>query len=229
MQGNKETPAVSLRVIYEAAEKMSWKKARGDAVWFLKTFVKTLDEHDEDTPVKRFPVHPVTERIVDRWQNLQEGQHLAVAKSRQLMATWLGLSIVLWELLRKPGRLVGVVSKKENDAMKLLGETRMGMIYNNLPHWLKARYPIEPTKTMVTIRHPIPEPPSIVLAMPQGAHQARMHTFSMLFFDEAAFQDCLDDAIIGAKPTLHGGGKLLLVSSAAPGAFQDIWEGRWGE
>lgn len=217
----------SFRRTAEAVQREAWGLAKNDAVVFLKTFVRTLDEHDEDDPVKPFPVYPVIETMTRRWMSLQSGQHLAIAKSRQLMATWWALAMVLWEMMRLPGRLVGVVSKKEDDAIKLLGETRLGLIYNSLPTWLQREHQMDPTKTQAVLRHP-GKPPSICMAMPQGAHQARMHTFSMLVFDEAAFQDMLEDAIIGAKPTLHGGGKLMCISSAAPGTFEDIWKGKWG-
>jgi hypothetical protein len=210
-------------------EGVAWEKAKVDAVQFLKTFVKTLDEHDEENPIKRIPVHPAIERMTQKWMSTPAGCGLSVAKSRQLMATWWALSLVLWEMMRLPGRLVGVVSKKENDAIKLIGETRLGTIYRNLPIWLKERYVLEPTKTQLTLRHGPNDPPCVCMAMPQGADQARMHTFSMLVFDEAAFQDNLEEAIVGAKPTLHGGGKILLISSAAPGTFEDIWKGEWGQ
>jgi len=217
-----------LASLSERLQRLAWKEARKDPCVFLRTFVKTLDEHDAITPVKRFPYLPVFEHLTAKWRDLLPGQHLIIAKSRQLMASWWAIAMVLHELMSKPGRLVGVVSKKESDAAKLIGETRMGVIARNLPYWLQESYPIEETKTAVTVRHGRRDPPSVCLAMPQGAHQARMHTFSMLFFDEAAFQDALEDAIVGAKPTLHGGGRLLVVSSASPGTFEDIWRGKWG-
>lgn len=215
-----------MTTLQESIERRAWEIAQGDLFQFIKTFVWTMDEHDEENPIKRFPDLPVIEELCWLWQDLKKGEHLIIAKSRQLLASWWAIALTTWECLRLPGRLGGVVSKKEDDACKLIGETRLGLIYQYLPTWLKMEHPINQTESKVTFRHE-DKPPSIVMAMPQGADQARMHTFSFIIWDEAAFQDQLEPALVGAKPTLHGGGKLLLISSASPGPFQRIYEGEW--
>ncbi|MCP5058989.1 MAG: hypothetical protein GY937_19980 [bacterium] len=205
---------------------MAWAHAKDDAILFLKSFVYTMDEHDEKDPVKRFRVIEPIEVIAKLWQDLPANEHIVINKSRQLMCSWLAVAMVMWECLRKPGRLWGIVSKKEDDAAKLIGETRMGLCYHYLPSWMKNEHRLRPTEVRNTFEHPN-GPVSQVMAMPQGSNQARMHTFSGMVFDEAAFQDALGQTIVGAKPTLHGGGKLILISSPAPGEFQSIFEGRW--
>ena len=200
----------------EAIQRQAWEHAKNDAVLFLRSFVFTVDEHDEETPVKRFRVIEPIEYIARLWQDLPQNEHISINKSRQLMCSWLAVSLILWESLRKPGRLWGVVSKKEDDAAKLLGETRLGFIYHYLPEWMQKEHKMRASEVRVTFEHPGKAPVSQVMAIPQGSNQSRMHTFSGLVFDEAAFQDGLGQTIVGAKPTLHGGGKLILISTGMP-------------
>jgi len=54
----------------------------------------------------------------------------------------------------------------------------------------------------------------------------RQHTASGSFIDEGAFQPDLESSIRAAQPMLQGGGRIDVVSSAEPGYFQDLVEGR---
>jgi hypothetical protein len=54
----------------------------------------------------------------------------------------------------------------------------------------------------------------------------RQHTASGLFIDEGAFQPDLESSIQAAQPMLSGSGRIDVVSSAQPGYFQDLVEGR---
>jgi hypothetical protein len=63
-------------------------------------------------------------------------------------------------------------------------------------------------------------------AIPQGGDVLRQHTASGLFIDEAAFQPDLAASIRAAQPMLKGGGRIDCVSSAEPGYFEELCEGR---
>jgi phage FluMu gp28-like protein len=69
-------------------------------------------------------------------------------------------------------------------------------------------------------------PYSELYGIAQGPDVIRQHTGSGLFCDEGAFQESLSELIGAAKPMLSGGGRLDIVSSAAPGFFQDLVEDR---
>ena len=63
---------------------------------------------------------------------------------------------------------------------------------------------------------------SKIQGFPMGADQLRQFTFSGIFGDECAFWDVAQKFYSSAKPTIDGGGKMILVSSRAPGFFKKI-------
>lgn len=63
-------------------------------------------------------------------------------------------------------------------------------------------------------------------AIPQGGDVLRQRTASGLFIDEAAFQPDLAASIRAAQPMLKRGGRIDCVSSAEPGYFEELCEGR---
>jgi hypothetical protein len=63
---------------------------------------------------------------------------------------------------------------------------------------------------------------SQILGVAQGANQLRGPTASALLFDEVAFWEKCRESITAAKPTIEGGGRITLISSANPGYFKDI-------
>jgi hypothetical protein len=54
----------------------------------------------------------------------------------------------------------------------------------------------------------------------------RQHTASGLLIDEAGFQPELQNSIRAAQPMLDGGGRIDVVSTANPGYFELLCEGR---
>ena len=63
---------------------------------------------------------------------------------------------------------------------------------------------------------------SQMLGVAQGANQLRGPTASALLMDEVAFWEQCRASITAAKPTIEGGGRITLISSANPGFFKDI-------
>jgi len=49
-----------------------------------------------------------------------------------------------------------------------------------------------------------------------------MHTASGIFMDEAAFMFEVESAFTAAKPSIDGGGRITMVSSANPGFFESM-------
>lgn len=191
--------------------------------------VKTQDEHDESIPAKPFPDKAYIREMVRLWlatkMNLWE-------KSRQMMASWLFCALYLHDtqFIKSTGgkRLNFIQSKKEEDSDALL--KRCYFIYENQEPWLKAFYPAEYSychlrffnREDVERKLPIGE----LWAIPQGGDVLRQHTASGLFIDEAAFQPDLEASIRAAQPMLKGGGRIDCVSSANPGYFELLAEGR---
>ncbi len=171
----------------------------------VRGLVLTMDEHalPTENPLKELPRRPHLELLADLLSNEQQ---VAIAKSRQMMISWLCLSMVLFESMH-PGRRWGISCKKFEAADELLD--RLWGMYQRLPEGLKPKAIRK--QGLVTIQHP--NAPSQIHAFSQDSDEARSKTFSGILVDEAAFCDHLDDLLAACKPTVMGGGKLWLVST----------------
>lgn len=184
--------------------------------WLVEC-VKTQDEADERARVKRFPDKPYLEHVVRTWQR---EPILAIPKSRRMMATWLMVALHLHKALFFPRSAVFVQSKKEEDSDFLLGPHRMLFIYHNLPPnvpWPRVK------KKYANLAF---DNGSYVKGIAQGADQLRQYTASAILCDEMAFWEDAESTWTSLKPTIQGGGKVTMISSAQPGFFQRIVEGR---
>lgn len=191
-------------------------KIRTDPWEFLK-HVKTLDQVDKKNPVKNFPIDLSYLRLYAHvW--LYESKIL-VPKSRRMKMSWINIALVLWDCLFHSGRSWALVSKKEEDSNALV--KRALFIYEEL----KKDPEIGPflpahTEKWCTLR--FPEINSEIGGFPSGADQLRQYTFSGLMFDEMAFWEHAQKAYAASMPTTEGGGKLIGISSPAPGFFKRL-------
>ena len=201
------------------AEQLS--KARDDILYFT-SFIYTVDSHGlGENKVCKFPLHK--EYLRKLLVLAMSAQRLAIYKSRQLLVTWSMCVIILHELLFNPGAYIGIISKKEEDAGKVLN--RVKTLYDYLPlhwrtalpfpQWYKAKKGIN---VRVVFNHANNKPASICQAYPSGEDQVRMETFSIIYWDEVGFAPDSDARLTyGAlKPTIDGGGKLLMSSTPPP-------------
>ena len=175
--------------------------------------VITQDEHANAkglAPARAFPAKPYLECLCRHWQQYPL---LRVEKSRQIMVTWLMIGLHLWAALKHPGERIAYQAKKFDDADNYLRD-RWWWIYKNIPavyELPRARYvygAIEVYHDQSTI------PTSQIMALAQGPEQFRQYTFSRIFSDEFAFQEHQDESYAAMRPTIDGGGRCSLVSSA---------------
>lgn len=188
---------------------LEYEKCKRDPWHWLTNWVWTLDTHDKVQPVKRFPDSEYLKFTTEIW--LRETL-LLIPKSRQMMLTWLIVALYLWDAQFHLGRYIFFQSKKEKDADDIL--SRAKFMFNNQPYFLK------PKNEQKYCQMSFPSTNSLIRAIPQGGDQIRMHTASGLFIDEAAFQHQAEEAFTAAKPSIDGGGKVTMVSSANPGFFE---------
>ena len=184
-------------------------KAKRDFPYFLKTYVKTLDEHDSIFPIKPFPNK---EYLMELAFYLQTERKLIIEKSRQMMCSWAIASFAVWEAMFQPGKRIAIQSKKESDSDEMI--KRCKLIYQYLPAELKQLYPIkEPSKFLKLVFLHGSQPESEIRGVQQGSDQLRGLTLSTLISDEFAFQSFPDDTYTASAPTVEGGGKLFLIST----------------
>lgn len=181
-----------------------YRRAKTDFIFFLREFVFTLDEHDKTAPVKRFPSKDYLDELGLLFVN---EDRVLVEKSRQMMVTWLVCAFALWYTMFYDGRRTFIQSKKEKDADETLN--RIKLIYDNLPELFKELHPTQ----SAYCRLEWGKQKSVIQAVPQGADVLRQYTASLIVSDEMAFQDKSEEAYIGSRPTLIGGGKFIGISS----------------
>lgn len=180
-------------------------------------YVFTLDPHDLQYPVKRFPKKQYLEELVDIWL----AEHiLFVPKSRQIMATWLFTALYLWDAQFHFGRNNYFQSKKEEDADYLVRE-RAGFILEHEPCFL---WPSEfnPKKNISYCSIEFSSTKSYIVGIPEGGDQIRSKVPSGVLSDEAGFQPQFEEAYKAAKPCISNGGRFTALTSANPGYFADM-------
>lgn len=187
------------------------EKCVRDPWYWLTHWVWTLDTHDGLNPVKRFPKKDYLKALTEIWQR---EKLLLIPKSRQMMITWLMVALYLHEAQFSRGKYIFFQSKKEKDADTLIDRAKF--IFNHQPFFLKS------PSHQVYCELSFPKLDSKISGIPQGGHQIRMHTASSIFMDEAAFMYQAEEAFTAAKPSIDGGGRITMVSSAHPGFFEGM-------
>lgn len=175
--------------------------------------IYTLDQTDSITPVKLFPEKPHLELLTRAWQ---ENPLLLVPKSRRMMLSWLMCYLHLWLAMFHPGRAVFFVSDKEPKSDELV--RRCEFMYTNIPEGLILK-PVARSKYCVL---EFPGLDSYIMGLPSGAAQLRQYTASALLFDEFAFWGDAMETLGAARPTIEGGGRITIISSAEDSPYKNL-------
>jgi len=181
--------------------------------------VVTKDEHASgDQSVRKFPTREQKPYIWDILDTFEKEQLIAIEKSRQLMVTWLACLYCLWLAKFHKNRLIFIQSKKEEDAANLVFNTewpnaRISFMESNLPEELRSDCAASYSKLLVR------DNGSRIWGIPEGGDQIRSYTSSLIVSDEAAFQPEFEAAWKAASPSIKGGGKIIVISSARNGAY----------
>ena len=171
--------------------------AADPAYWIFKYGV-TKDEHDKRNPVKLIPQHEYLKYVITRWHTGERVQF--VAKSRQLMVSWLLTLYAVWTAKFAPHRLVLFQSKKYEDACKMVAlkypdQARCTFIEKHQPPWLRGC--VGPKGEWLTLRledcmtegRIVYPNGSAIEAIPQGPAQIEGRVPSLFCNDEASLQE----------------------------------------
>lgn len=228
------------------------ERCRRSAHYFIfdSGLLVTKDEHDLEDTVKPLPDKPYLRVMLDALlltgglmspaearyavaagvevDRLYRTGLLAIEKSRQILATWLVAAYGLWRAKFRDHQLVLWQSKKEDDAANVVFDkdphtARMSFMELRLPAGVRD-LTFKGDVSRCNLRFPNG---SRVWGIPEGADIIRSNTPSLLVSDEAAFQPEFENAKDAAMPAIKGGGQLVALSSAAPGAFA-VWVGAEG-
>ena len=204
--------------------------------YYWKNHVRTKDEKDPEFPVKRVPQDkPYLDFLAEEFQNGEDVQY--IAKSRQLMISWLLCARITWQLQFRPHSLACFQSKKLEDAARMIFDTtpnvaRCSFILANLDDYMKVCLTIKDGERVYvpfgpdtkifsygSIKFPNG---AIAEALAQGPAQVEGKVPSLYAADEASLQDEWRAAQAAAVPALAKGGRGITVGTMRlPSAYGD--------
>lgn len=128
---------------------------------------------------------------------------LVVLKARQLGVSWLAAIYALWVAIRRPGQAVLLISKKQDDADKLLA--KVAYIWERLPDW-------KPRAIVNVHSISFPSLGSEIEAMPASADVGRSRTVNLVVLDEHGHQPFARQIMLGIKGAAEHG-QILAIST----------------
>jgi hypothetical protein len=191
---------------------------RNPVAW-LRDCVKTVDEHDRENPIKKFPIKPYVPPLTELFY---KEPILMVPKSRQVMASWLFTALCTHEAEFFGYRRTIFISKKQEDANALVDRAKF--VYLNQPKWLRVLCPLDRKERDLPMGKIFWFNGSNIAGFPQGEDQVRSYTPSRVFLDEMAIMDEAEQTYTAAIPAITGGGHLVGCSSAKAGFMQRLCE-----
>lgn len=137
-------------------------------------------------------------------------QKLVIIKARQIGASWVAAAYACWLFRFYPGSLVGMFSKDQPKAIRLMA--KVNFIYKNMPKaWQLPLASDSKLEMELEFEEGVS---SLVTAFSANADSGRGDDFSLVIMDEADFHEDLEEAY----PTLAGsvgstGGQMFLIST----------------
>jgi len=207
---------------------LEWDKCKNDPYYWMTTWARTINTHytEWEDPNKTFPDKEYLRIIVDKFIN---SKILFIPKTRQMMLSWAMIALFLHEVQFHEAKMVAFQSKDKDSADYLI--KRLKTIWDNEPEFLKKYHknwevikliPNPQNKWLHTYcKFDLPMIDSMIIWVAQGGDVLRMHTFSWVFSDEAAFQPEMKSAYTGLKPTLSWWWRLVCVSTAEGNTWFD--------
>jgi hypothetical protein len=190
-------------------------RCSADGLTFLR-FVKTRDEADPEQSIKPFPTQK--EYIRELWDIFSTEQRIVIAKSRQMMVSWVACAFALWWAMFKANQYVVWQTQKEDDAIKMVCtasgdkdtgyQGRIQFLYRNLPSWLRASVRATESEGKLNFSNG-----SLIEAVAGGANKIRGKTASLLIEDEFAFQDEAKSVYTAIAPLVQRQTKLIMIST----------------
>ena len=220
------TTAEQARII-AAVRAETMRRTAVDGWFWLTTLVKTRDEADQDS-VKQFPRKPYLHEL---WNLIEGNQRVVIAKSRQLMLSWLLCAFAVWTARYQSNKLIIWQAQKKEDADSMVclpggdkdaGFTaRMQFIVRSLPEWARGQW--KEAEGELTCR----DTQSTIKALPGGANQVRGKTPSVIIEDEFAYQDEQQGVYQAVAPLIQKATKLIVVSTpnGATNTFSTLFHG----
>jgi len=141
---------------------------------------------------------------------ITDNRLVVILKARQLGQTWLVLAFALWLMLFHPEATILLFSRRDDEAIHLL-DFRLKEMFKRLPWWIKGSIGFElDSKHEWRLSNG-----SVVYAFPTTAGDS--YTATLAIVDEADLVPDLGDLMTAVKPTIDGGGRMILLSRSDKG------------
>jgi hypothetical protein len=188
-----------------------------DPIYFINHFVQIEDPQSETSNILPFKLWPRQEDVL---QKFLSSMLLIVLKARQLGLSWLVCAYALWLAMFKNSQLILIFSKGQLEATEMV--RRITQIYSRLPDWMRRECPISKEK----IAELEWANGSRIKSLPSTSSGGRSYTASLVVMDEAAFMFRPRELYSALKPTIDGGGQLIIISTFGKlgDFFHDTWE-----
>ncbi|MBX3059327.1 MAG: terminase family protein [Anaerolineae bacterium] len=145
---------------------------------------------------------------------------VTILKARQLGITWLVVAYALWLMLFRPGSIVLIFSAGDTEAKNLLA--RIKGMHEHLPEWLQAAVTSNDEHKYFLANG------SRAQSFASTKKAGRSMTASLVILDEADWLMWFQATMAAIKPTIDGGGQLIMLSTPdkeKPGSsFKAIWK-----
>jgi hypothetical protein len=178
-------------------------KCRKSFVYFCDTYCQILADSGQGGEWVPFRLWPEQRRVA---RLLQDNRLVVVLKARQLGLTWLLVAFALWLMLFHPIATVLLFSRRDDEAVDLLTIRLRGM-HDRLPDWLRASGFTTANDHELALTSE-----SRAMAFPTTAGDS--YTATLAIVDEADLCLDLERLMRAVKPTIDGGGRMVLLSRA---------------
>ncbi len=176
-------------------------EAKRDPYQFLTKHLQTLD------PVLGIAPFPDWQHLRDMTAALLGSKRILVVKSRQMMATWTSLGLLLHKaIFGKPGVYL-LLSRNERSARELLD--RMRYLAAGLPLHFRLSAGTNSSQELE-----FEDKKVRILSLPATPDTPRMHSPAGVIWDEMAFTPNADEIWAALKPALDSGGFFWGISSS---------------
>lgn len=184
----------------EERARLEWLKCKLSSAYFINEYCQIYDATEGTwIPFKLWPEQ------IQVLHELDNHKWVVALKARQLGMTWLVLCYILWKMVFHPAFTALVFSRRENESIYLLSSDRLRGIYKRLPEWAQVRQILTDSSHTWQLSNG-----SVVYAFPTSAGDS--YTAGFVFVDEADLVPDLPALMNAVKPTIDGGGQIILLS-----------------
>jgi hypothetical protein len=184
----------------EELARTEWLKCALSSAYFINEYCYIYDATvGEWIPFKLWPEQIA---VLD---DLDHHPWVVALKARQLGMTWLILCYILWKMIFHPSFTALIFSRREIESIYLLSKDRLKGVYSRLPDWAQVRQVLTDSSHTWQLSNG-----SVAYAFPTSAGDS--YTAGFVFVDEADLVPDLPALMNAVKPTIDGGGQIVLLS-----------------